>query len=191
MEKPEDISKELRAELQKKMLINITDEDLKNYFPNTKNFVMKYSDLENIKHLNEILPYDKSFKIILIEQNFNLGHWVLILRYGNVYEFFDSYGLKIDQELKFIHRIQNILLGQNKKYMTELFKKIPKGFKKIVNRKRLQQVKNKSATCGRWVISRIQLMRMGYNLEEYQDFVKKWASKLELSLDEIVTLWIS
>ena len=72
-----------------------------------------------------------------------------------------------------------------------LFKKIPKGYKKVVNRRRLQQVKNKSATCGRWVISRIQFMRMGYHLDEYQDFVKKWASKLELSLDEIITLWIS
>ena len=191
MEKPEDISKELRVELKRKMLINITDDDLKNYFPNTKNFVMKYSDLESINYLNEILPHDKSFKIILIEQNFNLGHWVLILRYDNVYEFMDSYGLLIDQELKFIDRIQNILLGQNKKYMTQLFNKIPKGYKKVVNRKRLQQVKNKAATCGRWVILRIQFMRMGYNLKEFQEFVKKWSKQLDLSLDELVTLWIS
>jgi len=171
------------------MKTNITDLDLKRYFPNET--VMKYSELATVNSLDEILPHDKSFKIILIEEHYNLGHWVLILRYNNTYEFMDSYGLKIDQELKFIHRIQNILLGQGKKYLTALFDKLPKGSKKVWNNKRLQKVNNNSSTCGRWVIMRILLMKMGYNLTEFQDFVLRWAKRFELSTDELVSLWIT
>jgi hypothetical protein len=55
------------------------------------------------------------------------------LRYGNTFEQSDSYGKKIDDELAFISNIQKKLLGQDKKYLTHLFAKLPKkGIKKVI-----------------------------------------------------------
>ena len=59
------------------MRTNITDMDLKRYFPKTNqpnDNVIKYSELANVQNLDEILPHDKSWKIILLEQELNKGH---------------------------------------------------------------------------------------------------------------------
>ena len=140
------------ARIRDRMRTNITDLDLKRYFPETNlpnDNVIKYSELANIQSLDEILPQDKSWKIILLEQELNKGHWMMICRYGNTYCEFDSYGKRIDEELKFVDKIQKILLGQNRKYITELLNKLPKKTKKIWNKKKLQKITNASATCGR------------------------------------------
>jgi hypothetical protein len=62
------------------------------------------------------------------------------LRYGNTFEQFDSYGNKIDDELAFISNIQKKLLGQDKKYLTHLFAKLPKGTKKVINKNGMQEL---------------------------------------------------
>ena len=56
--------------IRNRMRTNITDLDLKRYFPETNqpnDNVIKYSELANVQSLNEILPHDKSWKIILLE----------------------------------------------------------------------------------------------------------------------------
>ena len=180
--------------IRNRMRTNITDLDLKRYFPETNlpnDNVIKYSELGDIKKMNEILPHDKSWKIILLEQEFNTGHWMMICRYGNTYCEFDSYGKKIDEELKFVDKIQKILLGQNKKYMTELLNKLPKGTKKIWNKKKLQKLNNASATCGRWCILFVICMRdFGFDLKEFQEYIERWSKKLGLTPDELVSYWV-
>ena len=67
--------------IRNRMRTNITDLDLKRYFPETNqpnDNVIKYSELANIQSLDEILPHDKSWKIILLEQELNKGHWMMI-----------------------------------------------------------------------------------------------------------------
>jgi hypothetical protein len=183
-----------KAKIDDVMTSNITDLDIKRYFPETNtphDNLMKYSELADVQSLDEILPHDKSFKIILIEDHYNIGHFVCILRYGNTYEQFDSYGKKIDDELAFISNIQKKLLGQDKKYLTHLFAKLPRGTKKVINKKRLQNLSNNSATCGRWCILRISMMQdFGFGLKSFQEFITRWKSKLELSGDEMVSLWV-
>ena len=181
-------------EIEDVMTSNISDLDIKRYFPETNtpnDNLMKYSELADVQSLEEILPQDKSFKIILIEDHYNIGHFVCIMRYGNTFEQFDSYGKKIDDELAFISNIQKKLLGQDKKYLTHLFAKLPKGIKKVINKKRLQNLSNNSATCGRWCILRISMMRdFDFDLKTFQEFITRWKSKLKLSGDEMVSLWV-
>ena len=181
-------------EIEDVMTSNISDLDIKRYFPETNtpnDNLMKYSELADVQSLEEILPQDKSFKIILIEDHYNIGHFVCILRYGNTFEQFDSYGKKIDDELAFISNIQKKLLGQDKKYLTHLFAKLPKGIKKVINKKRLQNLSNNSATCGRWCILRISMMKdFDFDLKTFQEFITRWKSKLKLSGDEMVSLWV-
>lgn len=179
----------------KRMRTNITDLDLERYFPETnhyKNNVIKYSDLANYKSIEELLPNDRSYKIILIEQNYNSGHWTCLLRYGNTIEWFDSYGLPVDGELKFINSVKRRLLGEGRKTLTELLSKV-KDKNIIYNKVKLQKLCNKSATCGRWVILRILMMKnFFYNLKEFQDFIKKYKKEIGFKdADELVAYWIA
>ena len=179
----------------KRMRTNITDLDLERYFPETnhyKNNVIKYSDLANYKSIEELLPNDKSYKIILIEQNYNSGHWTCLLRYGNTIEWFDSYGLPVDGELKFINSVKRRLLGEGRKTLTELLSKV-KDKNIVYNKVKLQKLCNKSATCGRWVILRILMMKnFFYNLKEFQDFIKKYKKEIGFKdADELVAYWIA
>jgi len=179
----------------KRMRTNITDLDLERYFPETnhyKNNVIKYSDLANYKSIEELLPNDRSYKIILIEQNYNSGHWTCLLRYGNTIEWFDSYGLPVDGELKFINSVKRRLLGEGRKTLTELLSKV-KDKNIVYNKVKLQKLCNKSATCGRWVILRILMMKnFFYNLKEFQDFIKKYKKEIGFKdADELVAYWIN
>jgi hypothetical protein len=187
------MNSETYENIQTRMRENITDLDLKRYFPETNqpnDNVIKYSELADLDSLEEILPYDKSWKIILIEQEYNLGHWTCVMRYGNFFEQFDSYGKKIDDELKFVTEIQKKLLGEDKKYLTALFKKLPRGSKKVWNKKKLQKLVNASATCGRWCIVRIIMMEMGFTLKQFQDFIERWRLIMNPSPYELVALWV-
>jgi hypothetical protein len=182
-----------RKEILERMRTNITDLDLQRYFPEThssRDNVMKYSELADVKSIYDILPTDRSYKIILIEDHYNSGHWTAIMRYGDTIETFDSYGLEPDGELKFINKVQKLLLGEDKKYLTKLLDKV-KDSKKVWNKKKLQKLSNGSATCGRWVILRICMMKdFGFTLKEFQDFVKKYKDEYGLTTDELVSFWV-
>jgi hypothetical protein len=63
--------------------------------PEVNNKIMKYSDLEGIKDLNDIMTEPKDYRIILIETQRNTGHWTTILKYNDKYfEWFDVIRLK-------------------------------------------------------------------------------------------------
>ena len=186
--------KDTQKDILERMRTDMTDLDIQRYLPETnspQDNLMKYSELADVNSIYDILPYDRSYKIILVESEYFKGHFVAILRYGNTIEQFDSYSQKIDNELSFVSNLQKQLLGQDKKYLTHLLKKLPKKVKKIYNKKRLQKLVNNSATCGRFVILRIILMKdFGFNLQQYQDFLERWCKKTGLNADELVALMI-
>jgi len=159
-------------EVLTRMRTNITDLDLERYFPETnhyKNNVIKYSELAN----------------------YNSGHWTCILRYGDTIEWFDSYGIDVDCELKFINAVKRRLLGEGRTILRDLLKKT-KGKKIVYNHYKFQKLCNKSATCGRWVILRILMMKnFFYDLEEFQKFIKKYKKEIGLGADELVAYWIN
>ena len=49
--------------------------------------MVKFGDLENYKDIYELLPLWEDFRIILIEQKLNSGHWVCITRINNDFVF--------------------------------------------------------------------------------------------------------
>jgi len=179
----------------KRMRTNITDLDLERYFPETnhyKNNVIKYSDLSKFKSIEEILPKDRTYKIILIEENYNSGHWTALLRYGDTIEWFDSYGLAPDGELKFINAVKRRLLGEGRKTLTELLSNV-KDKKVVYNKTKLQKLSNQSSTCGRWVILRILMMtKFFYDLNDFVKFIKKYKKEIGFNdADELVAYWVT
>ena len=162
------------TEIQNRISKPMSNEDLEKYLSVKPSDIMKYADLSNYQTIEQLLPKDGDFQIILIEDKQNSGHWVSVARYGKTIEYFNSYGSKYDTDFRFIPRIVSIILGQNTSDLTRLFKQAEKdGFKVVWNKKRLQKLSPDIQTCGRHVVFRRHLAQMGYTLPEYQDKIEK------------------
>jgi hypothetical protein len=183
----------LEAGVIKRIKEPITDKDLERYFPETNHYndnVIKYSELINYDSIYQLLPKERSYKIILIESEKNSGHWTAIMRYKDTIEYFDSYGVSPDGELKFINIIKKKILGQDHHYLTELLRNVSDK-KVIYNKMKFQKLKNGSATCGRWIILRLLMMRdFFYTLEDFQDFINKNKKETGFDPDYLVSLWV-
>ena len=170
----------------------ISDLDFKKYFGEDVP-ILKYSELENFKNIEELLPNNRDYKIILTESKFNEGHWCCLMRYDNVIEWFDSYGKKgghPEGQLSFIPGIIKKMLGQNKHHLTRLLKTVPKDYKVVFNNTPLQVLREGVNTCGKWCIARIQSMKLGYTLEDFIDLLNRTCDDTGKPYDIVICDWI-
>jgi hypothetical protein len=180
----------LRQEIKSRIPKPLTDADIERHTGLTK--IVKYSELDNYKTIEELLPADKSAVIILIEDQFNSGHWVAVMRYGKTIEYFNSYGAKWDTDWRFINRMMRMILQQNTNEMTRLMDTAKKdGWDTIWNKHRFQKISGQIQTCGRHVVLRIEMMKMGYTLSEYYDFIKKREKEMGENADFIVAKFVA
>ena len=158
----------------------LTDGDLERFTGVKPADIIKYSDLKNFPKITDLLPEIKDFKIILIEDKYNSGHWVCVMRDGNNIEYFNSYGAKPDYEWKFINRMIRTCLGEDTNEMTRLMEQAEAdGMKTSYNKYRFQKLANSVQTCGRWVIFRIETFKMGFNNEQFKELVDKLKKKAD------------
>jgi hypothetical protein len=170
----------------------IDSADIDRYLDAGSSKIIKYSELDQFRTIEELLPKDIDYKIILVEQNPNSGHWTCILRYGKTIEWFDSYGIKPDGELSFISKVKNRLLGQDVKLLSLLLNDAKsRGWNVIWNKKKLQQLKNGVNTCGRWCLLRITMLtQFFFGLDEFIDFIEKNFKGGAVSKDKMISNWI-
>jgi len=157
--------------------------------PEVNNKIMKYSDLEGVKNLNDIMTEPKDYRIILIETQRNTGHWTAILKYNDKYfEWFDSYGLKPDAEFEFISPEMQEILDERQHILTILLNKVLlKGGKWIYNNVKFQKQAENVNSCGRWTTTRLYFfMKLNYNLKQFQDFFINWKKRTNLPFDVLV-----
>ena len=157
--------------------------------PEVNNKIMKYSDLEGVKNLNDIMTEPKDYRIILIETQRNTGHWTAILKYNDKYfEWFDSYSLKPDAEFEFISPEMQEILDERQHILTILLNKVLlKGGKWIYNNVKFQKQAENVNSCGRWVTTRLYFfMKLNYNLKQFQDFFINWKKRTNLPFDVLV-----
>lgn len=166
--------KQVIEHYEKELAKMISDSDFERYLGAGK--VIKYSDLANYSNINELLPNDKDFRVILIESQYQVGHWVAILKYGNIIEWWNSYGTKPEYDFKFISNTIKHLLGQGGNLLTKLLNTRGKDQQLYYNKKKCQKIVEGVNTCGRWCIARILAMLVGYELD---DFIKKVEDKSE------------
>lgn len=163
------------------------DDIIKKYLPNAK--ILKYNQLGYINNIEEILPNEQSYCIILYENKPNNGHWVSIMRINKNIEYFDSYGNRPDIPLSWISERENNFLGQ-KPFLTRLFDKT--GLDVYYNDFKYQKEKNDINTCGRHVVFRILCMLKNYyDLKQYCNFIKGLKWKSEENYDDIVSYMIN
>jgi hypothetical protein len=173
----------------------LTNKDLELYFgPNINDNIVKYSEIASYANINDLLPTDKTYKIILIETKLNSGHWVAILRYNNTIEVFNSYGCKPSRDdFCYVPKLTNLLLGQTEPFLNNLLNSTVKEgkFKIVYNKKKFQKMKDDINTCGRWVTNRIIMMRdFDLSLEDYIKFIEDAVKKTGLDNDYLVSYLI-
>ena len=161
------------AKYKKLLSTMLSDEDMEHFIGGSRRKILKYSELANYNDLAELLPENKDYRIILTESKRNQGHWCCILKYpsknGSTVEWFDSYSGTPDSELKFIPEAVRKMLGENERHLTRLLKTAEPDQSVIYNKKKFQELNDGVDTCGRWVLARIFMNQMGYNLEDFID----------------------
>ena len=163
-----------KLSVEERIKTSMTNGDLERHTGIKDADIIKYSDLSNYSKIEELLPQDKSARIILIEDSYNHGHWVCVLRYGDTIEFFNSYGKKYDADWGFVGRMMRVILGQQNNDMTRLMKQAKKdGWKTVWNKVPYQKLSADIQTCGRWCVFRIETMKIGYTLDEFHSLIKK------------------
>jgi hypothetical protein len=164
------------------------NEDISKYFPDAQ--YIKYSELKNYQSITDLLPKNGSFFFLLYEHKPNVGHWVLLTRYDNKIENFDSYGLEPSKPLSWNRQETNQQLGQDKPYLSVLLRdsELPV----IVNRTQFQGKTNHSSTCGAWdVLRQLSIKDGNSSLPEFTSKINEYKKKFGLTGDEIVSNLIS
>jgi hypothetical protein len=158
---------------------SLSDSDIKDFF-NNKIKIIKYSDLDNMD-LNDLLkPYGRC--IILYElEDYQRGHWCL-LKYNkkhNMIQYFDSYGIFPENELKYQHpKLRQI--NKPTKLLKILYNQ---PYKIEYNNHRLQSTKPGINTCGKWdcVFAQTDM-----TVDEFAEYIHKLTDKYNISNDELI-----
>jgi hypothetical protein len=161
----------------------LSDLDFQRYFPDVERKLMKYSQLAQYASISDLFPGNQDdYKIILIESEKNSGHWVSLMKVGKELTFFDSYGIYPDDELNFISKMKNRLLGQGRQEIRRLMKTGEKiKFKCFFSKTKYQSDNQNVNSCGRWVCLSVHMLyQQKYSLPEMKkiiDEVKKTTGK--------------
>jgi len=177
-------------EMRKTLAYSLSDADIRHVLgQDTK--IIEFKDMDNFNSVYELLPKEKDFVVILIEQKDNSGHWVLLLRDKNRIEQFDSYGCTLESELNFVSAAMNRMLGQSKKEFHDIMKSVDEEDEIVFNKARLQSEDPSIATCGRHCCLRALMHNLGYSLEEYLQFLDDHHEETGLPIDVIVCKFVN
>jgi hypothetical protein len=161
------IKKELKRSMSNTDLVNV----LYPFDKNVADKIIQYSELANYSDLKELLPNPNDFKIILVEDRPNRGHWTTIIRQnGNRIIYFDSYGEKVDGQFKYIPDNIERELGENIRYLSRLINTASPNDVIMHNIIQYQEDSPGITTCGRHCCARIIFSLLGYS---NRDFIKK------------------
>lgn len=181
-------------DIEEKVEKPMSDDDIKKYLPDAK--ILTTQDLNKYNNIEEIFKKNKyvDYVIILFQNEKNSGHWCALMKYGNYYEFFDSYGNSPEKVYKFTSPSMRKSLNINNNKLCSLFDKTKK--KVLYNAIKYQKNGNNQQeinTCGRHCCYRIlSLLGKGYTLPEYNDnMIKSKKQFKDKSYDEIVSYLIN
>jgi len=169
----------------------VTNGDLQAIFKNCK--IIKYAELDQYSDIYHLLPNRMDFCFILTESELNSGHWTLLIRDDNNFEYFDSYGTSPKNILDYIPTFMNKRLGNNyNEDIGMMIKSIKKTDKFIYNKTKFQKEQEGINTCGRWVIARLSLfLSDDLNLKDFTKLIKTKAKQLKMTNDEFITFLVN
>lgn len=159
----------------------LSNEDLKDLLDEQIQ-ITKYSDINKLSHADQL--FDRLGRgIVLFNWSPNEGHWIGLIKRGNIIEFYDPYGNTIEKlpnDLRIPPQIQNLSGMSNnllKKFIEE------SGYTLYQKPEKHQQQVRDINTCGRHVGLRLLLHNM--SLPQYNDLMNK-IKREGIDLDEFV-----
>jgi hypothetical protein len=164
---------------------SLSDDDILRVLKPKTN-IFRYPDLQNVTNINQIFdPYGRAVMLFLTEGE-SSGHWTAFIKKDKTIEFFDPYGVKPDNQKKWLTKKELNQLGQTPDYLTNLLNKAKsEGYKIIYNKYPFQIDRGDINTCGRHILTRLMLKDL--SLPQY----KKLLLSSGVSPDEFVSLFIS
>jgi len=140
-------------------LIDLSGQDIID-ITNDETNILLYSDLDNINNIDDIFN-TKNNVALLYQTEENFGHWVALIKKNNTIEFFDPYGLSVDEELKYSEYNLRTQDGQLVPHLTHLLNN--SNYHIIINKCKLQKFKQDINTCGRHISWRIRMRDVELN----------------------------
>lgn len=139
--------------------------------------VMKYSDLGDYERLEDIFEPGIPGVLLLYETKLNTGHWCMLIKHKDRIEFFDSYAMLPDDQIKFTPKAFRSEGGMDIPVLSwlMLYSKYPIEY----NHNQFQKWSDKIGTCGRWAGFRYKLMDVPLD-----DFIEMFSKIGKNSLDK-------
>ena len=150
--------------------------------------ILTYPQLAKYNTLEELLPRPYDFVVLLLLETPISGHWCCLIRNSTQYEWFDSYSNPPDADLtNWLSPSQRIKLKEDKYYLSNLLK----GRNYIYNKVKYQEMRTNVNTCGDHVCHRCyKFKNEGFNLKDYQDYMKNYSKLYGLTPDQIVAQFV-
>ena len=165
----------------------LSDKDIRDILGD-KCQIIKYSELSQYNTLSELLPDLVDYAVILYEEAQNSGHWVGLLKYNNIYEFFDAYGLMPDKELLWVDLKARQSLNERIPYLTNLLNHE----NYIYNKLKCQSEDNYVNTRGSHVAHRIyRLINNNMVLKGYHKLMRGLSKESKFNYDLIVSTFVN
>ncbi len=154
---------------------SLSDSDLKRLIPNVN--IIKYNDLANYNNIDELLQGKPTIILFELTEN-NNGHWISIFKNNNTIYFFDSYGIKIEDQKKYMNK----QFFRKINYLSKMLKDSP--YKVDYNDTQYQEMSDNISTCGKHVVCRLKCMDLNDN--EYEELIKEECKLNNCTPDELV-----
>lgn len=170
----------------KKMMSN---DDFPKYLPDSASKIMLYRDLKKYNTIDDLLPNDFDYRIILIETKRGEGHWMSLVKKDGCIYFNDSYGMTFSEELTMIPMFVRRMLGQENDEIRRLAKNALNKYEVFINPYQFQEDVPNVNTCGRWVCFFIKCLEEGFSYDEMSKKVETQELKQGKPSDILVIDW--
>ena len=183
-----NIKKLIKNDLKKVKQEPMSNFTIEKYLKNPE--IIEYSELKNYKDIDELLPNNNDYVIILYRHDTG-AHWVVALKQNNLIEHFCSYGSNPDQYYnEWATQLTNMKLGQDEPYLSKLLNNC--NYEVIYNPIKYQTINNDIATCGRHCLNRVfHMLNHNTNLNDYFKYMKRKKKELNKPYDDLVSIIVN
>jgi len=129
--------------------------------------LIKYTDLYKYNNIDDLFKNTNKLIILYLLKNDHYGHWTCLMKKKGYYEYFDPFGVNIDEEFSWISNRKRKELNEQHNYLFDLLKK---GNKKIIYNN-IDFQGEKTMTCG---------MHTSFRLINYNLTLRQYIEKLFL-----------
>lgn len=156
--------------------IALSDDDIMKLMDGRGN-IIRYADIKKYSTVEQLLsPHNVVF--LLYEWKQHYGHWCVLIRSGDLIEFFDPYGGFCDSQLDNIPEPFRTESGQKEKLLSKLL--LNYDGELSYNEYQFQELDQGIKDCGRWCVIRAVLKDM--QLKDFKDLF------MNIYKDDIATL---